>query len=343
MFSYDDKYMRRALELAAHGFGNTSPNPMVGSVITTSDGRIIGEGYHRRCGEAHAEVNAIRSVRTEDRRFLKDSTMYVTLEPCSHYGKTPPCARLIIDTGIPRVVIAARDPFKEVSGRGIRMLEEAGVRTITGVLEPESRRLNARFMTAHTERRAFITLKWAQSADGFMDRNRTINESAARFSTPVTSMIVHRLRAAHDAILAGSGTVIADRPSLTTRLWPGRSPRPVIADRRGRCDLSSFDGRKPLVITSDTSPESIARELYREGITSILVEGGAALLGSFIDAGMWDAAQIETAGFSLGREGRIPAPVIHGAPIARTGVDGNVLRFYSNNPLVTSDSLLCPR
>ena len=189
----EEKYMRRALELARHGLGNTSPNPMVGAVIVDNSGRIIGEGYHRRCGEGHAEVNAIASVADADRGALRDATMYVTLEPCSHYGKTPPCAKLIIDTGIPRVVVGAGDPFKEVAGRGIRMMREAGIEVAEGIMAAESRALNRRFMTAHEQQRPFVTLKWARSADGFMDSDRADGQPA-KFSTPLTAMLVHRLR-----------------------------------------------------------------------------------------------------------------------------------------------------
>ena len=182
----DERYMRRALQLAARGMGNTSPNPMVGAMIVAPDGRIIGEGYHRRCGEGHAEVNAVASVTAADLPLLPESTMYVTLEPCSHYGKTPPCARLIIDRGIRRVVVGAADPFPEVSGRGIAMLREAGVEVTEGVLADESRRLNCRFMTAHSQGRPWVTLKWAQSADRYIDSDRP-DGRPERFSTPLTS------------------------------------------------------------------------------------------------------------------------------------------------------------
>ncbi|MDE6556831.1 MAG: bifunctional diaminohydroxyphosphoribosylaminopyrimidine deaminase/5-amino-6-(5-phosphoribosylamino)uracil reductase RibD, partial [Duncaniella sp.] len=186
-------FMQRALELAKNGALDASPNPMVGAVIVDAGGKIIGEGWHRRCGEGHAEVNAIASV--ADESLLKDSTIYVTLEPCSHYGKTPPCADLIISKGIPRVVVGCLDPFPEVSGRGIARLREAGIEVVTGVLEEECRKLNEKFITAHTLQRPFITLKWAESADGYLD---------ARISTPFTRMLAHKLRATSDAILVGS-------------------------------------------------------------------------------------------------------------------------------------------
>lgn len=328
----DERYMRRALELASRGLGRVSPNPMVGAVIAGPDGTIIGEGYHRRLGEGHAEVNAVASV--ADRALLRRSTMYVTLEPCSHFGKTPPCARLLIDCGVPRVVVGAMDPNPKVSGRGVAMLREAGAEVVTGVLADESRRLNAAFMTAHELHRPFVTLKWAQSADGFMDSDRP-DGHAEVFSTPLTSMLVHRLRSLHDAIVVGSGTVLADRPRLDCRLWPGRSPRPVVLDRRGR--LSDDDLRRlsdPIVAGID--PAALLGELYsRHGITSVLVEGGAEVLGTFLRTGLWDCARVETSPRRLGRHGRVAAPAPPGPTERSTRhVDGNRIDLYSNNPLV---------
>lgn len=325
----EEKYMRRALELARHGLGNTSPNPMVGAVIVDNSGRIIGEGYHRRCGEGHAEVNAIASVADADRGALRDATMYVTLEPCSHYGKTPPCAKLIIDTGIPRVVVGAGDPFKEVAGRGIRMMREAGIEVAEGIMAAESRALNRRFMTAHEQQRPFVTLKWARSADGFMDSDRADGQPA-KFSTPLTAMLVHRLRSLHDAILVGSGTALADNPRLDCRLWPGRSPRPVVIDRRRRLDEASLRMSNPIILTDGDNLESNLKTLYSKGITSVLVEGGAELLQSFINSGLWDAARIETAPFTLGSHGRVAAPQIARHPDRTETIGGNKIEYYNN-------------
>lgn len=325
----EEKYMRRALELARNGLGNTSPNPMVGAVIVDNSGRIIGEGYHRRCGEGHAEVNAIASVADADRGALRDATMYVTLEPCSHYGKTPPCAKLIIDTGIPRVVVGAGDPFKEVAGRGIRMMREAGIEVAEGIMAAESRALNRRFMTAHEQQRPFVTLKWARSADGFMDSDRADGQPA-KFSTPLTAMLVHRLRSLHDAILVGSGTALADNPRLDCRLWPGRSPRPVVIDRRRRLDEASLRMSNPIILTDGDNLESNLKTLYSKGITSVLVEGGAELLQSFINSGLWDAARIETAPFTLGSHGRVAAPQIARHPDRTETIGGNKIEYYNN-------------
>lgn len=328
----DYRYMRRAINLARHGAGQVSPNPMVGAVIVDYAGKIIGEGYHRRYGEAHAEVNAVSSVK--DRHMLSDSTMYVTLEPCAHYGKTPPCAKLLIDCGIPRVVVGAVDPFAKVSGRGIAMLREAGIEVTTGVLDDECRRLNARFITAHSLHRPFVTLKWAQSADGFMDICRHGGEKPAAISTPLTRMLVHRLRALHDAILVGSGTVLADDPILDTRLWGGRSPIPVVLDRRRRIgDGCRIFRRAPLIISRHDPLSDILGDLYDKGITSLIVEGGATVLQSFIDEGLWDAARVETSPKHFGSSGDVKAPHLQMAENARFDIDGNCIRIYSNNAL----------
>lgn len=338
--SYDEKFMRRALCLAARGFGDTAPNPMVGSVIVSADGRIIGEGWHRRCGEGHAEVNAVASVSEVDRGLLVGSTMYVTLEPCSHWGRTPPCAQLIVNCGIPRVIVGATDPYEKVSGRGIAMLRDAGVEVVTGVLAEESRRLNAMFMTANgSGRRPFVTLKFAQSADGYIDWKRTpAHPGPCRFSNSLTKLGAHRLRAAHQAILCGSGTALADRPRLDNRLWTGPGPVPVILDRRGRVMRRDLP-EGALVLSGDTSPEAVLSELYGRGIQSVLVEGGSSVLQSFLDSGLWDAMRVETAGFILGSEGAVKSPRLPGAAIPLK-TDG-VLCWYSNNQLFTSDNPLC--
>ena len=219
----EEKYMRRCIQLAQNGLCNAAPNPMVGAVIVC-DGKIIGEGYHVRCGKVHAEVNAIRSVK--ETSLLKRSTIYVSLEPCSHHGKTPPCADLIIEKQIPRIVIGCQDPFSKVAGRGIQKLKDAGREVIVGVLEDECRHLIKRFITFHTLHRPYITLKWAESADGFIDLCRTEGNPVI-LSTPLTSMLVHKKRAEHSAILVGTRTAKLDNPSLNVRNWYGRSPIPV--------------------------------------------------------------------------------------------------------------------
>lgn len=328
----DEKYMQRCLQLARCGRLGAAPNPMVGAVIVY-DGRIIGEGYHRRFGEAHAEVNAIASVNAKDKALLRQSTIYVSLEPCAHYGKTPPCAQLIIDTGIPCVVIGCRDPFARVDGRGISMLRKAGIEVREGVLEQQCLHLNRRFITFHTLRRPFITLKWAQSEDGFIDRNReSCAESPVCFSTPVTKAFVHQLRAEHEAILVGRRTMELDCPSLTIRHWSGKNPLPIVIGNGG----FSIGGTHVKIDENKSCTSSeillslLMEELWKRGIQSLLVEGGSRTLQGFIDAGLWDEARIETASVRL-KEG-VAAPSIEGTSNRRVEIDGNHIVYLQKNP-----------
>ena len=305
----DEKYIRRCIELASNGLCNAAPNPMVGAVIV-HNGKIIGEGYHAKCGEGHAEVNAIRSVK--DKTLLKETTIYVSLEPCSHYGKTPPCADLIISKGIPRVVVGCIDPFSQVSGRGIRKLREAGIDVTVGVLEEECKNLIRRFVTFNTQKRPYITLKWAESADGYIDINRE-NGSPVVLSTPVTSMYVHKQRAEHKAILVGRRTALLDNPSLTTRNWYGKNPLRLVIDRNLTlpAELKLFDHSTPTMVFTEKQKNSednleyvaldfskdilpqICTVLYDRKIQSLLVEGGTTLLQSFIDSELWDEIFVE--------------------------------------------------
>lgn len=317
MVEVENKYMARCISLARGGAGNVAPNPMVGAVIV-HQGKIIGEGYHRKYGEAHAEVNAIASV--NDESLLKESTIYVSLEPCSHYGKTPPCSELIIRKQIPRVVVGCLDPFPEVSGRGVRMLREAGVEVVTGVMEKEARELNRAFMTFQEKQRPYIYLKWAQSADGFMDRRRTDNSSAAVvLSSSETLRRVHRLRANVAAIMVGTQTALLDNPSLTVRHWAGASPVRVLLDRTlcipshyhlldGKVKTLIFTARQAAnrenveYITIDFSQPvlpQVMQELYMRKLNSLMVEGGATLLNHFIEEDLWDRVLVETAPVNL--------------------------------------------
>ena len=299
--------MRRCLQLARCGETGAAPNPMVGAVVVC-DGRIIGEGYHRKCGEAHAEVNAIAAVKEPE--LLSRSTIYVSLEPCAHYGKTPPCAQLIIDKHIPTVVVGCRDPFARVDGRGITMLREAGIEVREGVLEQECLWLNRRFITFHTKHRPYITLKWAQSKDGYIDHLRlTDQEPAVHFSTPTTQALVHRLRSLHQAILVGRRTWELDHPRLDVRLWTGNNPMPVVLSQK---DI-------PTLLT----------ELYEQGIQSLLVEGGSKTLQGFIDEGLWDEARIETAPLRLGSG--VKAPKIEGKKAQKLLIEGNTIALIYKN------------
>ena len=307
----DEKYMARCLQLARHGELTTAPNPMVGAVIV-HEGRIIGEGWHRRYGGPHAEVNAIRSVRPEDEALLREATIYVSLEPCSHWGKTPPCAELLAEKGLRRVVVGCLDPNERVSGRGVLRLREAGAEVVVGVLERECWWLNRKFMTWHTLHRPWITLKWAESADGFIDRHRASHADgdAVRLSTPWTQTLVHRLRATHEAILVGRRTWELDEPSLTTRLWPGKNPqRFVLTTSPERA--ATFAGCRTARLTADATPSlagsaegstRLSLQLDPEGepVTSILVEGGTQTLQSFLDADLWDEVYIERSPVVLG-------------------------------------------
>ena len=264
----DEKFMRRCIQLAKNGQQNAKPNPMVGAVIV-HNGRIIGEGYHVRCGQGHAEVNAFASVKAENEALLPDSTIYVSLEPCSHYGKTPPCADLIINKGVRRVVVGCIDEFAEVQGRGIKKIREAGIEVEVGVLEEECKALNRRFFTFHREKRPYITLKWAQTANGFIDDHH----KPLKISTEFTKMLSHKLRAEEDAILVGRITDEREHPQLNVREWYGQDPKRLVIDRT-----------HPLNIDS----------LYAQNIQSLIVEGGAETLRTFLIQGLWDEIRVET-------------------------------------------------
>ncbi len=342
----EEEYLARCITLAKQGIGKVAPNPMVGSVIV-HHGKIIGEGFHRKYEESHAEVNAIASVKDES--LLKESTLYVNLEPCSHYGKTPPCAELIIKKQIPRVVIGCLDPYKEVAGRGVRMLREAGVEVVTGILEKESYDLNKNFMTNQILCRPYIYLKWAQSADGFMDRIRhDAGTPPILFSSPEMLQQVHKKRSEVSAIMVGTKTALLDNPSLTVRNWSGKSPVRIVLDREltipshyhlldGKVRTIVFTSLKKgneeniEYITIDYNQDILNRVLsylHSQHINSLLVEGGSYLLNSFLKKGLWDEIQVETSAITL-HEG-IKAPVLVNVNSKHSGVSvyyrKNVLR-----------------
>jgi diaminohydroxyphosphoribosylaminopyrimidine deaminase/5-amino-6-(5-phosphoribosylamino)uracil reductase len=342
------KFMRRCLELAVKAEGLTYPNPMVGSVVVCN-GKIIGEGYHLKAGQPHAEVIAINSV--TDKTMLKDSTLYVNLEPCSHFGKTPPCADFIVSHSIPRVVVGSSDSSDKVSGQGLSRLRNAGCQVITGILEEESRRLNRRFFTFHEKKRPYITMKWAQSADGYLDRVRSAEHGTE--PTWITGKpersLVHRWRAEEESILVGAGTVRADDPKLNVRDWKGRDPLRLILSRSGLIGKGSSlltDGGKTVLFTGSEDPDitgviqikldskipasrQIVQYLYDSGIQSLLIEGGAQLLGHFISNGLWDEARIFT-GEGYFERG-VAAPVFNGKLFSKTTFSSSILEIYLNS------------
>ena len=335
----DEKYMRRCLQLARNGQQLAKPNPMVGAVIVSKEGRIIGEGYHVRCGKGHAEVNAFASVRKEDEALLREATVYVSLEPCSHYGKTPPCADLIISKGVRRVVCGCIDPFAEVQGRGVKKIREAGIEVTVGVLEKECLELNKRFITYNTHKRPYVILKWAETESRLTNtpfnttaspsplplphregsnHRATSNEASIIndnkdgvttctkttsvpyignlpgkdyqpliISTPFTKMLVHKMRAENDAILVGKTTEELEQPQLTVREWSGPSPEKLV--------LTS----QPTKAGEYATPAEVLSHLYAEKKQSLIVEGGAKTLQSFLDAGLWDEIRIESASFTV--------------------------------------------
>lgn len=310
--SEDEKYMRRCLQLAANGIQGARPNPMVGAVIVATrpsaishQPSIIGEGYHVRCGQGHAEVNAFASVRPEDEPLLKDATIYVSLEPCSHYGKTPPCADLIIKKGVRRVVVGTIDPFAEVQGRGIRKLQDAGIDVTVGVLEKECQWLNRRFFTYHSKHRPYIILKWAQTANGFIDDHG----KALQISNEQTQMLSHQLRAEEDAILVGHTTDARERPQLTVRHWHGPNPKRV-------------------VLTHQRPLSQLIDDLYQQGIQSLIVEGGRQTHESFLAAGLWDEIRVETGAMTVTDGTRAPQLPANVSLLSRETYGDNTLCRY---------------
>ncbi len=334
-------FMKRALELAALGKGSVSPNPMVGCVIVHKD-KIIGEGYHQNYGEAHAEVKAIKSV--ADQRLLSESTVYVTLEPCSHYGKTPPCADLLIEKEIEKIVIASKDPFESVNGQGIQRLMDAGIETVVGVLEKEADEQNRRFMTSHQKNRPYIVLKWAQTSDGFIAKD---NYDSKWISNDKSRQLVHKWRAEEDAILVGKNTALHDNPSLTVRHWSGRNPLRILLDKDleinedsnlydSDADTIIFNSKLEKEIESnrwiklqDFSIEAILGQLQQLSVQSVIVEGGAQILNSFIKNNCWDEARVFTANQKFGAG--IESPSMEWEPTNESTVLDDNLKLYRNN------------
>ena len=319
----DEMYMRRCLQLAKNGRQNAKPNPMVGAVIVSADGRIIGEGYHVRCGEGHAEVNAFASVKPEDEHLLPEATIYVSLEPCSHYGKTPPCADLVIKKGVKRCVCGCVDPFAKVQGRGIQKIREAGIEVTVGVLETECLELNKRFITYNTHQRPYIILKWCQTANGFLDDEF----HGMAISSPFTKMLSHKLRAENDAILIGRVTDERDHSQLNVRDWYGKDPMRLTIDRRHPC----FEG-----LDFSKGKEGVLRQimeyLYNNKVQSLIVEGGAITHQTFLDAGLWDEIRLETSTVKYVKDGtKAPLPPHGVKPTSHEVYDDNVIDCYERS------------
>ncbi len=345
-----EKYIKRCIELAQNGFGTTYPNPMVGSVIVYEN-QIIGEGWHKKAGEPHAEVNAIKSVK--DKSLLKKATIYVSLEPCSHFGKTPPCCDLIIANEIPNVVIGTVDPNEKVSGKGIKKIAESGANVIVGVLEKECNELNKRFFTFHKKKRPYIILKWAESKDGFLAPEKEINQD--RKPVWITNLhsrqLVHKWRSEEQAILVGTQTVIDDNPKLNVRDWTGNNPVRVVLDQNNRISKDSFifdDTVKTIVFTKseiNISAENTTFEvidfsqniipqilevLYQNQIQSIIIEGGLQTLQTFIGQNIWDEARVFT-GKKITFGKGTKAPILSGKISAKINIESDELIQIRNH------------
>lgn len=329
--------MQRCLDLAITGSGKVAPNPMVGAVLV-HEGRIIGEGYHQVFGGPHAEVNCLASVRPEDTDLIKKSTLYVSLEPCAHHGKTPPCANLIVSKNIPKVVIGTKDPFAQVNGKGIEILEQNNIEVYTGILEKECQELNRRFFCFHREKRPYIILKWAQTQNGKIDDN---SGTRLRITHAGTNRLVHRWRSEEAAILVGSTTAEKDDPQLTNRLWFGKSPLRMVIDKNLQLpeSLHIFDGAVKTLVFNSTKQEDetnlcyhkiisagnwmprIMEICYQQNIQSIMIEGGRKLLQSCIDTGLWDEARVLT-NPGLYASGGIDAPELIGGRLVSANSPG---------------------
>jgi diaminohydroxyphosphoribosylaminopyrimidine deaminase/5-amino-6-(5-phosphoribosylamino)uracil reductase len=340
--------MLRCIQLAKNGLGTTYPNPLVGSVITHND-LIIGEGWHYKAGLPHAEVNAIASVK--DKSVLKHATIYVSLEPCSHFGKTPPCADLIIKSGIKKVVIGSTDPNPKVAGRGIKKLMEAGCDVIVGVLSVACDELNKRFFTFHSKKRPYILLKWAQSIDGFiapLEEQRNSEKKPVWITNTFSRQLSHKLRAQEQAILVGTTTVLMDNPSLTTRDWEGESPIRIVLDRKLRVpkDASVFDKKTKTIVLNEQNIENtemliyetidysanvvhqICKILYKNEIQSVIIEGGTKTLQSFIDENVWDEGFVFTGNVSF--KNGIQAPLFTKIPTKTQKIKTDILSHFKN-------------
>lgn len=343
----DEWYIQRCIDLALKGKGNVAPNPMVGAVIVLND-EIIGEGYHEQYGQAHAEVNAVNAV--QNKALLKDATIYVSLEPCAHVGKTPPCADLIVQHQFKRVVVGCLDSYSEVSGKGIQRMREHGIQVDVGVMEQECRELNKRFFTFHERKRPYIILKWAQTVDGFMDPLRTNNEKGIYWIThPETKKVVHQWRAEEAAIMVGKNTAIVDNPSLTTREFKGKNPIRILLDSHLETPINANlfnDEAQTLIFNLDKSAIESSNEwikvdkmdlavimsvLHKKNIQSVIVEGGKQILEQFIASNLWDEARV-LIGENVFLEG-LAAPLLNESVVRSTELGKDRLNCYKNTKI----------
>ncbi len=346
----DEKYINRCFELALNGLGHVSPNPMVGCVILHQD-KIIGEGYHRNYGEAHAEVNAINAV--ENKELLKESTVYVSLEPCSHFGKTPPCVELLIKHQVKKVVISNSDPNPLVAGKGIELLKSAGIEVICGVLEEKGYELNRRFFIYFEKKRPYIILKWAKTIDGFMDIDRSEpgNNQKYWITNEKLKILVHKWRSEEAAIMVGTRTAINDNPKLNVRLWHGKQPLRIVLDEKLGLskNLNLFDQTLPTLVFTSANIENQTNITYKQvnfcnnpikeildylfeiKITSLIIEGGKELLQSFLKQNIWDEARVLTGNKSFGKG--LIAPEIKGDFVFKENIDNDLIEIIKNTDI----------
>ena len=338
----DEVYMQRCIDIAKRGIRAVAPNPMVGCVLVV-EGKIIGEGYHERYGEAHAEVNAINNVSNQN--LLKNATLYVSLEPCSHTGKTPPCCDLLIQNGIKKVVVGTKDPNPLVGGKGIEKLKNSGIEVSEGILKDQCLELNKRFFTFHEKQRPYVTLKWAQTLDGFLDKIRKDGEEKINWiSEPETKTLVHKWRSEEQSILVGRNTITNDNPSLTVRDYGGMNPIRLVIDSQLQIsgNLNIFSKDAPTIVFNrvkdkkennvewikikETSTSNILEELYRRGIQSVFVEGGSRTLQYFIIDNLWDEARV-IVGQKYFKEG-YKAPIINKVPVKSMPFGKDMIHYY---------------
>jgi len=342
----DEIYIRRCIELAQKALGNTYPNPLVGSVII-HNGKIIGEGFHKKTGEPHAEINAINSIKEEDKHLIPESTIYVSLEPCAHFGKTPPCALKIVELGFKKVVVGAMDSHDQVNGKGKKIITDAGIEVVSSVLENECRELNKRFFTYHEKKRPFIILKWAESADGFMDKDF----QPTQISNSLSKQFVHQMRSEEHAILVGKNTALHDNPSLTVREIEGRNPIRILIDHNldipenfniynDEAETIIFNSIKNsedkhlkfIKIEKENSLNQILEKLYELQIQSVIIEGGRFTLQQFIDQNLWDEAIIFK-NQNLNLENGTIAPDFSLNPEKIENIRDNQVLFFRNQSL----------